>query len=480
MNIQNDQVQTNESFVEENETRYQDYFDQFEQSVIKKKLKIVLIKNKEVQLMTLDGEIVRYDILSKYCNENPEIPFNLEQLTHLQWEGKYKDLKKFGKWTATWKNDIYLMQGMKQGQWKELFKNYYDKAQIYEVGEYINNLRTGIWSVIYENKLIGGGLYNEQGQKSGQWIDLCDYFQFYLPQSQWMQKQRQSVFRINLNDKQKKQFLGVKRYMTKKVERMENGLSYVIILEETQIIYCGEYKNGRKYGIWDILHQRYSNRPFQLIGFGTYNVSGLKNGKWVEQSENFQRMIIFLKKCINIFLIAILSGFGSYDEQGLKNGIWLELSDNYWKFKREVTYYGKYQKDKKIGKWEISFKNCNNPFEMIGGGLYSDSGVKNGYWIEKYESFWSWNEVIYQGLFQNGKQIGRWDLQFRSSIKNDGGGTYDDQNLKNGSWVDQFERFYMNQGYKVLYCHGKKIGLMQEISQCNYQESLKIEQKIFD
>ncbi|CAD8110307.1 unnamed protein product [Paramecium primaurelia] len=76
------------------------------------------------------------------------------------------------------------------------------------------------------------------------------------------------------------------------------------------------------------------------------------------------RMIQKLKKYKNKFII--LSGYGAYDEKEHKNAIWLELSENYRNMQIEVTYYGEYKKDKKIGKWEIHYKYSSNyPFKQM-------------------------------------------------------------------------------------------------------------------
>ncbi|CAD8112869.1 unnamed protein product [Paramecium sonneborni] len=510
---------------QQEEAREQEYRDLIGPFFFKRKFKIVFTKNKEVKMISSDGEIIRSYIMTNCCYKNLEIPFNFEQVKHLQWIGKYQDMKKVGKWTATWNNKIlvdvggqYCQKGMKQGQWKELFKNFYDKAQVFEEGDYINNLRTGKWSIIYENKLIGGGIYNEKGQKYGQWIELNDYFQndnqiiyqgeYYNCKKAciWnIYRKRLAIF-LNINSckktgNQSLEIIGMEKYDQ---QGRKNG-KWVELSEhfqkETQIIYCGEYNNGKKCGIWDIYHQTYSNRPFYLIGCGIYNDQGLKIGMWFEQSENFQNngQIIYegqYKNGIKIGKWYIKSksgqileriGYGSYDEQGLKNDIWLELSENYQNCNSEITYYGKYKNNKKIGKWEIQNKKFNkNPYELIGGGLYNDQGLKYGNWIDLIEDFSSWKEIICKGVFHNGGKIGRWDLQFRSPqsnyFRNIGGGSYDNNNFKNGSWIDICADFSKNQRvvHKGVYDHGKKIGLWEEIRLCEDNGSLKIGQKKYD
>ncbi|CAD8103720.1 unnamed protein product [Paramecium sonneborni] len=112
------------------------------------------------------------------------------------------------------------------------------------------------------SKKIGGGCYDDQGDgiKIRKWIDLDDEF-----------------------DKLK------------------------------SIIYSGEYKNGKKVGIWEILYfDDYKKNP-QLFGGGSYdeNGNGFKIGKWID---------------------------------------WIEFGKNYEGF---ITYHGNYKNGKKVGTWNV-------------------------------------------------------------------------------------------------------------------------------
>ncbi|CAD8042795.1 unnamed protein product [Paramecium primaurelia] len=138
---------------------------------------------------------------------DPEIMNNLDQILYFQWQGNYgQNLKKNGKWTATWHGEklervggYYTEQGKKQGLWIEIKKNYWNRGKVYEIGEYCNDQRIGKWIWIFLEKVIGGGSYNKESKKHGKWMELSQNF--------W---------------------------------------------DLSQLIYHGEYQNGKKVGIWDI------------------------------------------------------------------------------------------------------------------------------------------------------------------------------------------------------------------------------------
>lgn len=70
------------------------------------------------------------------------------------------------------------------------------------------------------------------------------------------------------------------------------------------------------------------------------------------------------KRCYNFNLF---SGGGSYDEEGqeIKIGKWTEKSDGYLD-RSQVTYNGEYKNDKKVGRWDIMFKNrITNNHELM-------------------------------------------------------------------------------------------------------------------
>ncbi|CAD8121064.1 unnamed protein product [Paramecium sonneborni] len=150
--------------------------------LIKNKFKVIQNQN-EIKYITDDGTILRIEEI-KDQSKSIEIMTNFEQIQHLSWYGRYgKKFQKIGKWKIAWKGEIlqdaggeYCDDGKRQGQWKEVIKNYWSKAQVYEVGKYENDKRKGYWKYIYGNTEIDGGFYNEQGYKNGKWIDLNDNY----------------------------------------------------------------------------------------------------------------------------------------------------------------------------------------------------------------------------------------------------------------------------------------------------------------
>ncbi|CAD8187992.1 unnamed protein product [Paramecium octaurelia] len=176
-------------------------WDKLQQKRIKIKIEII-VNSENLILYSYKGSI-----LKKY-QTNPDIFYNIEQITNLDWQGECgeKNLKS-GKWRAIWKgkqleeHSGYYENGMKKGIWNELFKNYFCHSQVYEQGEYLDNKKVGKWKFLYLNDEIGGGSYDEGGNgiKVGKWIDLDE--EFY---------------------------------------------------KDKQLVYHGEYKNGNKVGLWSI------------------------------------------------------------------------------------------------------------------------------------------------------------------------------------------------------------------------------------
>ncbi|CAD8130671.1 unnamed protein product [Paramecium sonneborni] len=116
------------------------------------------------------------EIHNNYCNE-----------CRVFYTGEYKDGWKIGKWSTLDHYDYilgggkYNNQGLKIGKWIEICENYDEEYQIYQVGEFKNGIKIGKWEIFSKKRLdtqyktIGGGQYNEKGQKNGQWIDILSY-----------------------------------------------------------------------------------------------------------------------------------------------------------------------------------------------------------------------------------------------------------------------------------------------------------------
>ncbi|CAD8124901.1 unnamed protein product [Paramecium sonneborni] len=180
-----------------------------------------------------------YELSDKFWSNNQVIYY-----------GEYKNNCKIGKWDILWRLNQYCefirigggsykqVQGQKQGKWIELNDQFSNENQITFQGEYQNGMKIGHWETLFQNQQIGGGLFNEQnGLKKGKWIELDDNFQ--------------SI---------------------------------------SQVTYCGEYNNGKKFGKWKIFQNDLQKKKKDLIGGGQYfELKGFKTGLWIDIIENFCR-----------------------------------------------------------------------------------------------------------------------------------------------------------------------------------------------
>ncbi|CAD8051929.1 unnamed protein product [Paramecium primaurelia] len=80
----------------------------------------------------------------------------------------------------------YNQNGVKNGKGIELNENFYYCCQVVYIGEYKNNIKIGRWDTIYleNNIIIGGGNYDNNGLKEGEWVDLHEGYNIYYKQIQ--------------------------------------------------------------------------------------------------------------------------------------------------------------------------------------------------------------------------------------------------------------------------------------------------------
>ncbi|CAD8116155.1 unnamed protein product [Paramecium primaurelia] len=351
-----------------------------------------------------------------------EISDNFCSNSQVTYIGEYKNGIKVGRW------DTYFLKHFGDRKNELIGGGSYDEehgqAEVYESGYYLDDQRYGMWKYIYDEELIDAGRYNFQGQKNGKWTQLSDRFCYY-----------------------------------------------------SKIKYNGEYKNGKKVGLWNIWYQdeyRYINK---LIGGGSYNGDGNKIGKWIEQSDGFQgfsqityigdyrndkkigRWDIWFKQGDG--QIHDIIGGGSYDEDGNKIGKWVQLSEGFQEHS-QIIYIGEYRKGKKIGRWDIFELG-----EMIGGGSYDElDSIKIGKWIELSDFFGIRWQTTYNGEYKKGKKINRWDIEKRDEkgkpFYNIGGGSYDSEqgSIKIGKWFEFNDDYHLNQYMTTNgeYKNGYKIG----------------------
>ncbi|CAD8095966.1 unnamed protein product [Paramecium primaurelia] len=470
-------------------------WDQEKYKRVKESIQIRIKKNNEIVYSTSDGEILRIEKPQEYLI-NHFLFNNKDQIKNLLWFCEYRQSnRQYQKWSATWGGEVlrgvggYINNGLKEGSWKELIQNYSSQVIVYQIGQYLNDKKKGIWEFMYKNNKIGSGLYNEQGQKHCKWRELSHDFS-----------------------------------------------------DQSQITLKGEYKNGKKIGRWDVFYGE-----FELIGGGSYDEIGnsTKIGHWIELRDDFwnQSQVIFIGEYKNSQKLGRWNilyrqinkqnfkqiGGGCFSEsKGLKEGQWTELSDGFW-YDQQITIKGVYKKGKKVGKWNIWYHNRdtnkndqmqkikftvlveevlmmkevmvlkseNGLSQVMGfglehkqlfkvnikmdkdmvigifyikinrcGGLYSQGGneIKVGKWIELYEEFYDDLQITYNGIYKFGKKVGRWNILFRKIDKFQliGGGSYQIGGNENkvGKWIELSNEFKIHSQITYIgeYKNSKKIG----------------------
>ncbi|CAK76077.1 unnamed protein product, partial (macronuclear) [Paramecium tetraurelia] len=384
-----------------------DKWGRCKQEFVKTTIQIKYTKEQYI-IYSQDGVILRMDQIRGGCKSS-DILSNVDQIQYLFFQGQYEqNERKSGRWRATWDGEVienvggYYENGLKQGFWKELNKNYcrqqrleFQKcpAEIFENGEYSNDQKIGLWKFFYDDKQIGGGFYDGQAQKTGKWIEV------------------------------------------------NNGFN-----KSSQVTYHGEYKKGNKVGIWDIFYVDIYNTSKQ-IGGGLYDVNGnnTKNGKWIELSE-----WVDIKSCITLngqyktgrkigrWDILIYKyqqhdnpeirkiGGGLYDDKGEGNkiGRWIEIKDKYDDIS-QIIFTGEYDNGIKNGNWDILFseraskimKRCKIIKKILrGGGSYKNEQgkpIKIKNWVESSDNYKANSKVVYTGEYKNGQKVGRWETQIK-------------------------------------------------------------------
>ncbi|CAD8190279.1 unnamed protein product [Paramecium pentaurelia] len=486
---------------------------------LKTQIQIIISKSKEIKYIQ-DGQILRIDQFTDFRTK-PDILKNLEQIKFLKWQGRYGQcFKKVDKWNVIWNGQnfsqiggYYSDQGEKQGLWMELIKNFQNNAKAYEFGEYINNKRVGTWKQFYQDKQLGVGNYNEQGQRDGKWTQLSDYFfnqKQVIDEGEYKNGKKVGLWNIyyenlliggGLYDYERR---GESLGQTKIGKWIELSVGFY---DWSQVTYEGQYKNGKRFGRWNIWFKKnYGDKNIELIGGGLYDceqqndgLGALKIGTWIELSDGFycNNQITYsgvYKKGFKVgrwdtFNQKNYIGGGVYEQKLEYDGIctnkvgrWIELNDGF-SCLGQVIYNGVYKNGKKIGRWDITF-TYDGRIDQIGGGFYDEYqvgnaaqvSIKTGRWIEESDRFDIWSQVVYDGEYVNGKKIGKWNILFRKYGDNQkfeqiGEGFYSEKqecdgllgSIKIGRWVELFERFGSGNllqqiVYNGEYKNGFKIG----------------------
>ncbi|CAD8106477.1 unnamed protein product [Paramecium sonneborni] len=399
--------------------------------------------------------------------------------------GEYCDGLRMGKWNF-FKDGLkigggfYNIVGEKQGKWIELDKGFYFRKQVKYNGEYDKNgKKVGKWDILFQQnvdsfKLIGGGIYNQEGnqQKIGKWIELYDRFNSYA-QITYKGQYNMNGMKVgrwecmfNIPNKQEQKQIGGGVYDQEGGQRKIG--KWTELVEDFKVTYNGEYNmNGMKVGRWDIMQYDWERQKYEIIGGGSYDQKGnqIKIGNWVE-FHNEKQVLYNGEYNMNGMKIGrwdikqwfwrtqkyIQIGGGSYDQEGnsIKIGNWVELDEDF-DCKKQIISHGEYNMNGlKVGRWVIMYcKENEHQYRQIGGGSYDQEGkqIKIGNWIEKDENC----QVVYKGVYNlNGLKVGSWEIMYceyneleYKQIIYRGGGSYDQEGnqIKIGNWIDLDEWF---------------------------------------
>ncbi|CAD8198385.1 unnamed protein product [Paramecium octaurelia] len=285
-----------------------------------------------------------------------------------------------------------------------MHQNFYNGSQVKHEGEYKDGKEFGRWDTFLKNKIIGGGQYDKDGLKVGNWIELSDnFFEYYN--------------------------FGSSRYC--------------------QVSYKGEYIKGKKNGRWDSYDKK------KLIGGGVYNQDGLKDSNWIDLHDDYWQFcqVTYLGEYQNGIkqkqwksnYYSNQIGGGNYDEFGQKQGRWIDLHDNFHNG-CQVTLVGEYLNNKKVGQWDALYMESNlKEVRKIGGGIYDKNETKIGFWMDLHEYFCDTLQIIISGQYKNGIKIGKVDIEYKKQYENEskkiGGGILDENGLKDGQWIEPSNQF---------------------------------------
>ncbi|CAD8203067.1 unnamed protein product [Paramecium pentaurelia] len=461
---------------------------------------------------------------------------DFSEQNQLIYKGTYQDGVRIGEWIILSTKDIpnftsanqysikvrgggkYDQKGLKDGLWNEPCQSYRQKCEIFQNGEYKKGKKFGQWNITFKKKLflrdnkeskfeeIGGGIYNDSGEKIGLWKELSDNFsedsQIVLEGNyinckktgKWISKYRYS-------ESNNFEIIGCENYDQ---NGLKSGLSKEVsenFSDSCQVIEIVQYQNGKKFGRSQIEYRKIHGSQFVQIGEGNYNQKGKKDGIWTELHYKFRDFCQVMKKGSYQNGIKqdnwdiLFREFADQDfvkigggvfEKGVKNGQWTEIDDKFCR-SRQIIQKLEYNLGQKVGRSEIFFRNHKtNDFLVIGKGQYDTTGSKHGEWLEPHEYFWEHYQLNWLGSYKFGVKQGLWQISknlWSQPTDIIAGGTYDDDGNKDKKWTDLGwnclqSSFILSEGE---YSSGKKTGEwvlklqvydeIQQIGSCSYDDN---------
>ena len=378
---------------------------------------------------------------------------------------------------------------------------YYDNGDYYK-GEFKNGKRNGkgieyyksnnikFEGIYYDDKIQDGGIfYYEDGSfYIGKFLNGEQNGIGIIAYNENIENYNQLVFNNEKNNE----------YITNMISDIKK---YNNIGNEKEIIYYGEFKNGKKNGNGVMFYKHYK----EIYEGPFLNDQPEGNGKYIDEKGNqflgeFKKgkkngNFIVINKCGEIiyegdFVNDMMEGFGKYINE-----------------KKEI-YLGEFIKGKKYGKGALYSENNKIIYE---GNFFDDEPDYHGFYELKENTYYlgeekdglpngkgnlydkETNEEIYDGEFMNGKfegfgilndkynknSKGKYEGQFHKGLKHGKGVFYfyEDNNYLRyeGNFInDYFEGrgklFYKNGGYlNEVFCKGKRIGSSNAFNENNEQ-----------
>ncbi|CAD8096603.1 unnamed protein product [Paramecium sonneborni] len=226
-------------------------------------------------------------------------------------------------------------------------------------------------------------------------------------------------------------------------------------LEQIQFLeWFGRYgKNQKKVDKWAA---NWNGYILQKVG-GYYTENDQKVGFWKEIVENYcSKVLLFeegeyhdnlrIGKWKYIYQNKMIGG-GSFQFRQKKIGKWVELWENFCDY-TQVIQKGEYNiKGMKVGQWDFFYCKWGElEYKQMGGGLYDKEGIKIGKWIELDKGFRNIKQVTCNGKYNvKGIKIGRWDFYYckwgELEYQQIGGGSYNKEGIKIGKWIELDEGF---------------------------------------
>ncbi|CAD8116416.1 unnamed protein product [Paramecium primaurelia] len=322
---------------------------------------------------TLDNETIgqgQYNDNGQKDKFWTEVDENYSKFQKFKFQGSYKNGMRIEKWLILHNEfitggGVYSYEFKKNGIWVEPIENYTEYCPVFQKGTYTQDIKVGEWSVLLHNSTIGGGKYDKSGLKQGDWIDENYIGWIILKWNQniimEIQIRKLIIVIVNLNFNYQSQCM-----YNEIGEKQEYWIDFHKDYYQNEILFEGNYKKGKRYGLWNI------------------------------QQQN------------------IIIGNGLYDEYGQKFGLWKELHPLYSGM-CELMMKGEYLNGVKINYWQIVTQKYN---KLIGGGSFSEQGQKIGKWIEPHQCYSLYRQVISYGSYVDGLKIGIWEDIYLNKILN--------------------------------------------------------------